>query len=300
MLKSIDAGVLHISFDEAGPTDGWPVILLHGFPYDIHAYSEIIPMLSAAGARVITPYLRGFGPTRFLDEQTPRSGQQAAIAHDLLALMDALNVGSAHLVGYDWGGRAACVVAALWPERVQSLVSIGSYAIQDIASAMKPAKPEDEFPYWYQYYFHSERGRNALIEDRGALCHLLWEQWSPSWQFTEETFEQSAASFENPDFVDVVIHSYRHRFGLVAGDPAYSQTELALAKLPSIGVPTIGVDGGDDGLTRAGTSAHTSHFSGSYLYRKIDGAGHNLPQEMPREVVDLILQLKGRTSGSGS
>lgn len=296
MLKNIDAGVLNITFDEAGPSDGWPVILLHGFPYDIHAYDPVIPTLVGHGARVITPYLRGFGPTRFLDETTPRSGQQAAIGHDLLELINALQLDAAYLVGYDWGGRAACIVAALWPERVLGLVSIGAYAIQDIASAMKPQKPEAEFPYWYQYYFHSERGRNALTENRRALCHLLWRQWSPTWKFSERSFERSARSFDNPDFVDVVIHSYRHRFGLVQGDPAYAQTEAELASLPPIQTPTFALDGADSGFSPDGTGAHAERFTGHYQHRMIAGAGHNVPQEKPVELAAVIVALKNHVS----
>lgn len=292
MLKNIDAGVLNIAFDDAGEPNGWPVILLHGFPYDIHAYDQVIPILASKRARVITPYLRGFGPTRFLDEKTIRSGQQAAIAHDLIELMNALNISSACLVGYDWGGRAACIVAALWPERVSGLVSCGSYAIQDIASAMQPAEPETEVPYWYQYYFHSERGRNALVKDRKGLCRLLWKQWSPTWEFSEDIFAQSAVSLDNPDFVEVVIHSYRHRFGLVDGDPRYEATEASLAELPPISVPTFALDGGATGFSREGTRSHRPRFTGDYHYRRIDGSGHNLPQEKPREITDVILNMK--------
>jgi len=292
MLKATDAGVLNIAFDEAGPPGGWPVILLHGFPYDIHSYEEVIPILVGKGARVITPYLRGFGPTRFLDERTPRSGQQAAIAHDLLALMNALNVEAAYLVGYDWGGRGACIVAALWPERVLGLVSVSSYAIQDIAAAMRPARPEAEFPLWYQYYFLTERGRQALIQDRRALCRLLWMQWSPTWAFSEEDFERSAVAFDNPDFVDVVIHSYRHRFGLAQGDPAYAPTEAALARQPPINVPVFTLDGGDDGVDVVSTRAHARHFTGLYQYRLIEGAGHNLAQEKPYEFADVVVALR--------
>lgn len=298
MLKNVDAGVLNVVFEDAGPADGWPVILLHGFPYDIHAYDQITPILVANGARVITPFLRGFGPTRFLEEKTMRTGQQAAIAHDLLELMNALDIGAGCLVGYDWGGRAACIVAALWPERVSGLVTCGSYAIQDIASAMQPAKPETEVAYWYQYYFHSERGRNALLQDRKALCHLLWKQWSPDWAFSEQVFTQSAASFDNPDFVDVVIHSYRHRFGLVDGAPEYSATEAALAKRPAITVPTFALDAGATGFSREGTRSHRKHFTGDYQYRKIDGAGHNVPQEKPDELAGIILDLNNSVSSA--
>lgn len=296
MLRNVDAGVLNIAFEETGRPDGWPVILLHGFPYDVSAYREVAPLLSSLGARVITPYLRGFGPTTFLQSHTPRSGQQAAIAHDLLELLDALGIESAYLVGYDWGGRAACIVAALWPSRVRGLVTIGSYAIQDIASAMKPAPPDQECPYWYQYYFHCERGLNGLTKYRRSLCRLLWTQWSPTWQFTEAEFDRAAQSFDNADFIDVVIHSYRHRYGLVAGDPTYEQTESQLAKLPPIRVPTIALDGADDGLVSGGTGTHAKHFIGDYRYQSVSGAGHNLPQEKPQELVRAIQALRLATN----
>lgn len=289
MLNQIEAGVLNVAYYEDGPADGWPVVLLHGFPYDVHAYSQVTPLLVAQGARVITPYLRGYGPTRFLSPETPRSGQQAALGYDLLKLLDALSIESAILVGYDWGGRAACIVAALWPQRVQLLVSIGSYNIQNIANAMIPAKPEQEFPYWYQYYFHSERGRAALQNDRRALCRLLWQQWSPIWSFTDEQFERSAEAFDNPDFVEVVIHSYRHRFGLVEGDPALEDIEARLAALPPILAPTLALDGAADGLRPQGTHAHANRFEGKYRYASVAGAGHNLPQETPEALVALIL-----------
>ncbi|MDB5981854.1 MAG: alpha/beta hydrolase [Pseudomonas sp.] len=289
MLNTIEAGVLNVAYYEDGPADGWPVVLLHGFPYDVHAYSQVTPLLVAQGARVITPYLRGCGPTRFLSPHTPRSGQQAALGYDLLKLLDALSIESAILVGYDWGGRAACIVAALWPQRVQLLVSIGSYNIQNIANAMIPAKPEQEFPYWYQYYFHSERGRAALQKDRRALCRLLWKQWSPIWSFTDDEFERSAEAFDNPDFVEVVIHSYRHRFGLVEGDPALQDIETRLATLPPILAPTLALDGAADGLRPQGTQAHAKRFEGEYRYASVAGAGHNLPQETPEALAALIL-----------
>mgnify|MGYP000137293331 FL=1 len=211
----IDAGVLNVGYADEGPADGPVVFLLHGFPYDIHAYAEVTPLLVEAGCRVIIPYLRGFGPTRFTDASTPRSGEQAALGADLLALMDALKIPSAVLAGYDWGGRAACVVAALWPKRCQGLVSVNSYNIQNIARSMQPEAPEREHLLWYQYYFHNERGRDGLALNRHDMTHLLWKQWSPTWSFLPEQFQQTAVAFENPDFVDVVIHSYRHRYGLV-------------------------------------------------------------------------------------
>ena len=228
-LRNIDAGVLNIALYETGPLDGPPVFLMHGFPYDIHAYAEVAPLLAARGCRVFVPYLRGFGPTRFLNHATLRSGEQAALGTDLLALMDALAIPKAVLAGYDWGGRAACVVAALWPERCAGLVSLNSYNIQNISAAMTPDTAENEHSLWYQYYFHSERGRAGLTADRRAFCRLLWKLWSPTWQWDDTVFERSAAAFDNPDFVDVVIHSYRHRFGLVAGDLELLKIENRLA-----------------------------------------------------------------------
>ena len=237
--KTIDAGVLSVAYLEYGPASGWPCVLSHGFPYDIHAYAEAAPLLAEAGARVIVPYLRGYGPTRFLSAETPRSGEQAALGADLLALMVALGIERAVLGGYDWGGRAACVVAALWPERVVALISANSYNIQNIAQAMEPASPEEEAAFWYQYYFHSERGRRGLTRNRRDIARLLWRMWSPKWAFDDATFDRTAGAFDNPDFVDVVIHSYRHRYGLTPGDPAYAGIEKALAAQPKIRVPPL-------------------------------------------------------------
>src|SRR5271157_3365293 len=236
-LRSIGAGALRAAYEEHGPADGWPCVLGHGFPYDVHAYAEVAPILAEAGARVIVPWLRGFGPTRFLSSEDPRSGEQAALGADLLALMDALGVERAVLGGYDWGGRAACVVAALLPRRVVALVSGNSYNIQNIARAMEPASPEEEAAFWYQYYFHSERGRRGLTEDRRGIARLLWRMWSRNWAFDDATFERTASAFDNPDFVEVVIHSYRHRYGLAPGDPQYALIEAALAAQPLIEVP---------------------------------------------------------------
>jgi pimeloyl-ACP methyl ester carboxylesterase len=291
-LKKIRAGVLEIAYAESGPLEGPPVFLMHGFPYDIHAYSEVAPILSKAGCRVIVPYLRGYGPTRFLNQETPRSGEQAALGADLLALMDVLVIPQALLAGYDWGGRAACVVAALWPERCSGLVSFNSYNIQNIAQALVPDLPENEHRLWYQYYFHSERGRAGLEKDRRAVTHLLWKLWSPTWRFSEDTFAKSAASFDNPDFVDVVIQSYRHRFGLVEGDPAYAQIEARLALQPAITVPTITFDGEDDGVrppSRVGP--HAQRFTGPRSHRVIPGVGHNMPQEVPEIFANAVLEL---------
>ncbi len=292
MLKHVVAGALEVAYEEAGPAAGAPVILLHGFPYDVRAYDAVVPPLAAAGCRVIVPYLRGYGATRFLAAATPRSGQQAVLAHDLLALMDALAIPQAVLGGYDWGGRAACIVAALWPQRARGLVTGNGYNLQDIPGSVRPQAPENEHRFWYQYYFHAERGRAGLMQNRRALCKLLWRLWSPNWQFDDATFERSAASFDNPDFVDVVIHSYRHRFGLVPGDPQVEATEQLLTALPKIGVPTITLDGAGDGvMAPEGATRHAVFFTGPYERRVIPSVGHNLPQEAPAEFAAAVLAL---------
>ncbi len=292
MLKRVDAGNLNVAYEDSGSPDGAPVVLLHGFPYDVHAYDELTPVLVSAGCRVVTPYLRGYGPTRFLSADTPRSGQQAVLAHDLVALMDALKIPRAVLAGYDWGGRAACIVAALWPERVRGLVSGAGYNIQNIPGSSQPAAPENELRYWYQYYFHGERGRAGLEQNRRELCKLLWKLWSPNWRFDDATYERTAAAFENPDFVAVVIHSYRHRFGLVAGDPTVEETERSLTIQPRISVPTIALDGGGDGVMPAGGSGqHDQFFTGKYERRVIPLVGHNLPQEAPEDFAAAVLSV---------
>jgi pimeloyl-ACP methyl ester carboxylesterase len=294
-LRRVNAGVLDVALYETGPVGGPPVFLMHGFPYDIHAYAEVAPLLATQGCRVYVPFLRGYGATRFLSRATPRSGEQSALGADLLALLDALAVPRAVLAGYDWGGRAACVVAALWPERCAGLVSLNSYNLQNIANAMQPETPANERSLWYQYYFHSERGHAGLAADRRALCHLLWKLWSPSWQFDAATFERSAEAFDNPDFVDVVIHSYRHRFGLVAGDPALAGIEQRLATQPAISVPSITFDGADDGVRPpAGAAHHALFFTGLRSHRIVPGAGHNLPQEKPQVFAEAVLELVQR------
>jgi pimeloyl-ACP methyl ester carboxylesterase len=289
-MARIRTGTLDIAYEEHGTPDGMPVILLHGFPYDLRCYDAVVPML--AGCRVIVPYLRGYGLTRFLDPATPRSGQQAALAHDLLDLMDALGIERAGLVGYDWGGRAACIVAALWPERVHCLVTGNGYNIQNIAGSVMPQSPEAEHRYWYQYYFHTPRGAAGLAANRAAFCRLLWKLWSPSWAFDESTYAATAVSFDNPDFVDVVIHSYRHRYGYVAGDSAYEAIEQQLATQPPITVPTIALWGGDDGVGLASAEdADARRFTGGYRRVVLPGVGHNIPQEAPRETAEALLQL---------
>ena len=292
MYREIEAGVLRIAYLDHGDPQATPVVLLHGFPYDIHAYDEVASQLVASGYRVLVPFLRGFGPTRFLSSQTVRSGQQAALGADLLAFMDALSLPRAILAGYDWGGRAACVVAALWPERAMGLVSATGYNIQDIAAAVEPMSAQMEHRLWYQYYFHGDRGRAGLERDRAGFCKLLWQLWSPSWQFEEASYLRSAQSFDNPDFVEVTIHSYRHRFGLVPGDEALQSIEAQLATQPIIRVPTIVLHGRDDGVAPLeGSLRHQRFFSGRYERREIDKAGHNLPQEAPVAFAEAIMAL---------
>jgi pimeloyl-ACP methyl ester carboxylesterase len=291
-LRQIDAGVLNIAYCEQGPADGPAVVLLHGFPYDIHSFVDVAPLLAAQGCRAIVPYLRGYGPTRFRDLKTPRSGEQAAVGGDLMALMDALAVKRAVFAGYDWGGRAACVAAALWPDRCIGLVSVNSYLIQDIARAMVPQIPEREVVLWYQYYFQLERGRAGLTANRRGIAKILWRQWSPNWHFDDASFERTAAAHDNPDFVDVVIHSYRHRFGLADGDSQYADLQRRLAALPAISVPTITLDGDADGVAPAtdGT-ASAPKFTGRRIHRVIPRAGHNLPQEEPEAFAAAVMEL---------
>jgi pimeloyl-ACP methyl ester carboxylesterase len=243
---------LALAVEESGPADGPPVVLLHGFPYSARGYDRVVPLLAGAGLRVLVPHLRGHGPTRFLHAETPRSGQQGALGQDLRDLLDALAIPRALLAGYDWGGRAACIVAALWPERCAGLVSCTGYSIQDIAAATAPAAPEQEHRWWYQYYFHTPRGRAGLEADRAGIARLLWRLWSPDWQFSSAEFAASAADWDNPDYVEVVIHSYRHRFGYAPGDPALAGVEAALARQPMIAVPSINLHGESDGVGPGG------------------------------------------------
>ena len=291
-MKTVEAGILDIAYLELGPVDGPPIVLLHGFPYDVHAYDEVARLLASAGKRCFIPYLRGYGATRFLHKQTLRSGEQAAIGADLLAFLDALNIEKAVLGGYDWGGRGACIVAALWPERVKGLVSCGGYSIQDIAQAHQPVCPEAEHLLWYQYYLHASRGRAGLTANRKAFCRLLWRMWSPTWEFTQEAFETTAAAFENEDFVDVVIHSYRHRFGLVEGDPAYRNIESRLAAQPKIAVPSLVLEGGADAVDPpVEHDPFAAYFIGPYRREILENIGHNVPQEAPEKFADGVLSL---------
>jgi len=292
-MKYIETNQLSIAYRDIGPSSGKPIFLMHGFPYDVHSYDVVSERLSEQGFRCIVPFLRGYGPTTFKSPEILRSGQQAALGSDLLSLMDALDVPEAFVGGYDWGGRAACIVAALWPERVYGLVSCGvGYNIQDIVNARNPAPPTEEFRYWYQYYFHTERGRTGLSLNRHELCELIWRLWSPTWKFDEATFDQTAIAFDNHDFVEIVIHSYRHRFGGVSGDSTLDEIEAQLAGQPNITVPSIVLLGGDDGVDPPTTfDDDMPHFTGRYERRIVSGAGHNLPQEMPGAFVDAVVSL---------
>jgi pimeloyl-ACP methyl ester carboxylesterase len=295
-IKQVRAGVLDVGYYEAGPNAGPVVLLLHGFPYDIHSYEEVAPLLAEQGCRVIVPHLRGHGTTLFLDDACPRSGQQAALGVDAMALLDALDIQRPVLAGYDWGGRAACVVAALWPERCAGLVSVNGYLIQDIAKAKLPLSPQIEAGLWYQFYFQTERGHAGLSMNRRELGRTLWQRNSPSWHFDDATFERSAAAFDNPDYVDVVIHSYRHRLGLAPGYPAYEELERHLAAQPVIAAPTITLDGAADGVVPATDGrAAAAHFSGEHQHRVVANAGHNLPQEAPAAFAAAVMELVAKT-----
>jgi pimeloyl-ACP methyl ester carboxylesterase len=292
MLRTIRTATLEIGYQESGPDDGPPVILLHGWPSDPHDWDHIAPALAAEGCWVLAPWLRGYGPTRFLHRDTPRSGQQAALGADLRDFMDALGIEDAYLGGYDWGGRAACVVAALWPERVRGLVSIGGYNIQHIAASGHPAAAAQEHRLWYQWYFQIERGRVGLEQNRRDVARLLWRLWSPNWQFDDTTFDATAASFNNPDFVAVTIQSYRHRHGGAPGDPALEAIEQRLAPQPAITVPTIVLHGAADGVSPPAQSEHRPHqFAGRYDRRVIPVAGHFLSRETPQAVMQALRDL---------
>ena len=291
-LKQIKAGDLNVSYFETGPINGLPVILLHGFPYDIHSYLEVVPVLSNAECRVIVPYLRGYGKTSFLAKKTLRSGQQAALGYDLLNLMNSIKIDKAILAGYDWGGRAACVVAALYPERCLGLISCNGYNIQDIKNSAKPSNPSTEQKLWYQYFFHSERGRLGLINKRHEFIKYLWRTWSPSWDFNDEIYGLSKNSFDNSDFVDVVVHSYKHRFGIVAGDPKFNLIETDLSKQPIISVPSITIDGETDGVSGlSNTSKIKQKFSAHIRHQILPNTGHNIPQEDPKNFSKAVLEL---------
>ena len=290
-LKQIDAGVLNIGYAADGPDNGPAVILLHGWPYDIHSYIDVAPMLASAGYRVVVPYLRGYGTTRFLSDQTARNAQQAAVAVDVIKLMDALEIKKAIIAGYDWGARTADIVAVLWPERCQALVSVSGYLIGSPAANKVPLPPKAELAWWYQYYFSTERGRLGYEKYRRDFARLIWQLASPNWKFDDATFDRTAASFDNPDHVAIVMHDYRWRLGLESGEARYDDLEKRLAERPDITVPTITLEGDANGAPHPDPSAYARKFSGRYVHRLIRGAGHNLPQEAPRAFVQAVLDV---------
>ena len=296
-MPSVRTPTLEIGYEEWGDAAGAPVVLLHGFPDDAHAWDAVAPPLTARGGRVLAPYLRGYGPTRFLDPAAPRIAQQAALGQDLLEFLDALGIERAALAGYDWGGRAACIAAILAPARVRALVTIGGYNVQNTLAPPRPAAAEDERGYWYQWYFNTERGRVGLEQNRREICRLLWRDWSPGWRFDDATFERAAVAFDNPDFVPVVIHSYRHRHRNAPSDPRFDAVERRLAERPRIEVPSVILHGRDDGVDAPWHSEkHPALFPDGTERHVIPDAGHFLPREQPGAVADALLSLLARTA----
>ena len=296
-VRQIHAGVLDVGYVEVGPVDGQPVVLLHGWPYDIHSYAAVAPTLGASGYRVIVPYLRGYGTTRFLSGDTVRNGQQSVLAVDVIALMDALRIESAIVCGFDWGARTANVVAALWPERCKAIVSVSGYLIGNPQVNKTPLPPPAELSWWYQFYFATERGRAGYDKYRRDFAKLIWHTASPQWNFDDATFDRSATSFDNADHVDIVIHNYRWRLGLAPGEPQYDDFERQLATNPVITVPTITLEGDANGAAHPDPSAYTTKFSGTYTHRTIvGGIGHNLPQEAPQQFVEAVIEVDGFSS----
>jgi pimeloyl-ACP methyl ester carboxylesterase len=291
-VRQVDAGLLKVGYADIGPANGRVAVLLHGWPYDIHSYLEVVPLLAAAGYRVVVPYLRGFGMTRFLSDERFRNGEQAALAVDVIALMDALEIERAVVAGFDWGARTADIVAALWPERCRGLVSVSGYLIGSQEAGKLPLPPAAELQWWYQYYFATERGRVGYGTYRREFAKLIWRTASPKWNFDDATFDRSAASFDNPDHVQIVIHNYRWRLGLADGEPAYQELEERLARGPVIGVPTITLEGDANGAPHPDPGSYAGKFSGPYAHRTIEGGiGHNLPQEAPEAFAKAILEV---------
>ena len=291
-VRQVRTDVLDVGLVDAGPADGPVALLLHGFPYDVHSYVDVVPRLVAAGMRVVVPYLRGHGPTRFLSDDTARSGQQAALGADVVGLLDALDVPQAVLAGYDWGGRAACVTAALWPERCTGIVAVNGYLVQDIAASARPLRPELEAGFWYFFYFATERGRAGLTADRRGIAEVIWARNSPRWRYDDAVVARTAEAFDNPDYVDVVLHSYRHRLGLAPGAPEYADLERRLAELPAVTVPTVTLDGTADGnFAATDGAAYARRFTGPHAHAQVPDAGHNLPQEAPAAFADAVLQV---------
>ncbi|MEW5351198.1 alpha/beta fold hydrolase [Streptomyces sp. 16-176A] len=291
-LKQVKAGLLDVGYAEEGPRHGPVVICLHGWPYDIHSYVDVAPLLAAQGYRVIVPYLRGHSTTRFLSPHTVRNAQQSAVALDIVALMDALKIEKAVLAGFDWGSRTADIVAALWPERVKALVSVSGYLVTDVEMQKRPLLPQAEYAWWYQYYFATERGRLAMVDpdNRRALCRLVWDIVSPTWEFDDATFARTAAAFENPDYAAIVIHNYRWRLGLADGERRYDRYEKRLVPRPAIPAPTVVLDAERDPFTGPDDSAYRDRFTGAYRYHRLDGIGHNLPQEAPAAFARAVVE----------
>jgi pimeloyl-ACP methyl ester carboxylesterase len=293
-LKQVDAGPLSVGYAEAGPAAGPAVLLLHGWPYDIHSFADATPMLAAAGYRVLVPFVRGFGPTRFLSGDTPRNGQQAVVAADVVTFMDALGIEHAILAGFDWGARSADIVAALWPDRCRALVSVSGYLIGSQAANAAPLPPQAELAWWYQFYFATARGQAGYDKYRREFSKLIWQLASPKWAFDDATFARSAAAFDNPDHVAIVIHNYRWRIGLAAGEPQYDDLEARLAGSPAIAVPTITLEGNANGAPHADASAYAAKFTGKYEHRVVEGGvGHNLPQEAPEAFTQAVIDVAG-------
>jgi pimeloyl-ACP methyl ester carboxylesterase len=293
-VRQIEAGVLDVGCVDVGPGNGQPVMLLHGWPYDIHSYADVVPVLGAAGYRVIVPYLRGFGTTRFRSDDTVRNGQQSALALDVIQLMDALGIESAVIAGFDWGARSANIIAALWPDRCKAMVSVSGYLIGSQTVGAAPLPPMAELSWWYQFYFATERGRAGYDRYRHDFAKLIWHTASPNWSFDDATFERSATAFDNPDHVDIVIDNYRWRLGLSPGEPQYDHLEQQLATGPEIAVPTITLEGDANGAPHPEPSAYATKFTGKYTHRTIKGGvGHNLPQEAPEQFVDAVLEVDG-------
>jgi pimeloyl-ACP methyl ester carboxylesterase len=293
-VKQIDAGLLNVGFVEAGPANGTPVILLHGWPYDIHSYVDVVPLLASKGYRAIVPYLRGYGTTRFLSSDTFRSGQPSVVALDIVALMDALKIQKAILAGFDWGARTANIIAALWPERCKAMVSVSGYLIGSQEAGKVPLPPQAELQWWYQFYFATERGRAGYDKYRHDFSKLIWQLASPKWHFDDATFDRTAAAFDNPDHVSIVIHNYRWRLGLAEGEPKYDDLEKRLAESPVITVPTITLEGDANGAPHPEPSSYAKKFSGKYAHRNINGGiGHNLPQEAPQAFAKAVIEVDG-------
>ncbi len=293
-VKQIDAGVLNVGYAEVGPADGPAVILLHGWPYDIYSFVDVAPLLASKGYRVIVPYLRGYGPTRFLSSDTVRNGQPSAIASDIIALMDALKIQKPVLAGFDWGARTANIIAALWPERCKAMVSVSGYLIGSQEAGKMPLPPQAELQWWYQFYFATDRGRAGYDKYRHDFAKLIWQLASPKWNFDDATFDRSAAAFDNPDHVAIVIHNYRWRLGLAEGEPKYDNLESRLAKAPVITVPAVTLEGDANGAPHPEASAYAAKFSGKYAHRVITGGvGHNLPQEAPQAFAKAIVEVDG-------